>query len=260
MRSCGRLIGERYSTAVTAGAYYFRARIYYRLHDPERARADVERAYDYFTITVNTHRRVPDSYANRAVILYWLERYDEAIADYDRAIAAAGASNDSSGTRVRSKVADRRAGQLADLHYARANVFFRRGDWTSAIAGYDQAAALDPDDSDFQGARCEGRAAANTDLETAAQACEAAISLSEGEDGHFSRGLLHFTQGRYEAAHADFAAAYAEDDEDYDALYGRGVAAVKLGRQAEGEADIAAAREESLGNQLEFYVNAGLRP
>jgi tetratricopeptide (TPR) repeat protein len=210
LRSCGRLIGERYSTAVTAGAYYFRARIYYRLHDPERARADLERAYDYFTITVNTNRRVPDSYANRAVILYWLERYDEAIADYDRAIAVAGASNDSSGTRVRSNVADRRAGQLADLHYARANVFFRRGDWTSAIAGYDQAAALDPDDGDFQEARCEGRAAANADLETAAQACEAAISLSDGEDGHFSRGFLHFTQGRYD--------------------------------------------------QLEFYVNAGLRP
>jgi hypothetical protein len=72
--------------------------------------------------------------------------------------------------------------------------------------------------------------------------------------------LTPIAASRYEAAHADFAAAYAEDDEDYDALYGRGVAAVKLGRQAEGEADIAAAREESLGNQLEFYVNAGLRP
>jgi Flp pilus assembly protein TadD len=42
-------------------------------------------------------------------------------------------------------------------------------------------------------------------------------------------------------------------------LFARGVAAIRLGRQAEGEADIARARELE-GDDLNFYANAGLAP
>lgn len=179
LRSCSRLIADRQSSAVTAGAYCFRGLMYDALRDESRAQSDFQRAYDYFNIALGNDRRNPDSYSNRAAVLYLLRRYEEAVADYQTALQVADGASGGIGTRVRSAVADRRQGQIASLHSRLGAVHFRNEDWRNAIAAFDQAAALDADNAAYQGVRCEARAAAGLELDVAQAACEEAVRLSE---------------------------------------------------------------------------------
>jgi Flp pilus assembly protein TadD len=107
------------------------------------------------------------------------------------------------------------------------------------------------------GARCEARAAAGVELDVAENACRIAVRNSASST--FSRGFLRFKQGRFEEAWEDFNNAYQENDTNGFPLYGRGVAAIRLGRQAEGEADVSRARAIE-GDDLDGYVRAGLVP
>ena len=261
LRSCSRLIGDRQSGAVTAGAYYFRGQTYLQMHDRDRARADFEQAYSYFSAALSNDRRNPDAYANRAAVLYELGRYGEALADYDAALAVSESPTDGLATRVRSAVADRRRGQIAELQYSRGKSYFGLGDWANAIAAFDQAATLVPEEGAYQGARCAARAAASVQLDVAQEACDEGMRLdAANSDVLFYRGFFYFSGGRFDAAFADFAAAIANDEEDFRSLYARGATAVRLGREAEGQADMRSASAELMAEAITYYENAGLRP
>jgi Flp pilus assembly protein TadD len=66
-------------------------------------------------------------------------------------------------------------------------------------------------------------------------------------------------RGDFERAWSDFDAAARQDGAPGYAIYARGVAALRLGREAEGRADIARAGEmEQEG--FNYYASAGLRP
>jgi tetratricopeptide (TPR) repeat protein len=74
-----------------------------------------------------------------------------------------------------------------------------------------------------------------------------------------ARGYFYVMQGELEAAARDFDRAVERDAYHAPALYGRGAVAVRQGRQAEGEADMARALDMNRW-QVEYYANAGLRP
>lgn len=259
LRSCGRIIGERNSGDITAAALYFRGRLYELLRDP-RATEDYEEAYRWFSIALGSQRRNPHAYANRAAVLYRLGRFDEAIADYRAAIEATDRFNAASGTRTRAGLADLYSGQVANYHHRIGGIYFRMGDWPSAIDAFDRAAALSPEEAYLFAARCEVRAAAHVELDVASAACEQALHM-DGEDSYnyFSRGFLRFMAGDFEVASADFYAAVERDATNYLALYALGVTGVRLGHREVGEAMIARAREDLPNSVIDMYQAVGLR-
>lgn len=261
LRSCTHIINERNGGEITAAAYYFRGLEYELLGDSDHARPEFENAYRWFTIAMGSDRSNPEPRANRAVVLMHLGRFDEALADYDAAIAATGRSYAYAGTRVHPNVADAGNTQVPYYLMARGAVSFRRQDWTSAIAAFDHAGDLAPRNGDAQLYRCEARAAAGSDLEAADAACEHAIELNEAAPySYFSRGFLRFKRGDFAGAAEDFARAANSDQGTDLALYALGVATVHLGRIEEGQAMIAKANEHLSPFDIAYYAGAGLRP
>lgn len=260
IRSCGRVISERAGSAYTAAAHYSRGLMREMLQDRESARDDFNLAYRFFTIAIDSSDGHTDAYRNRAAALYRLERYPEAIADYEQALAVVANARSGPGTRVRSGLADLRRNQIANLHYRIGGVHFRAGNWQAASDAFDQAANLSPENPNYQGARCEVRAAADVDPEGARAACAAAITFSDGSDeAIFSLGFLLFSQDDFAAAYQAFSRAYEIDVDNILARYARGVTAVRLGQSA-GAAEMEAAAQLIDASALAYYTNAGLRP
>lgn len=238
--SCGRIIGERITRIHTATAYYNRGRHYNELGETAEAERDLATALRMFTDAIGADPRNPYGYINRATLFEYLKRYDDALADYEHAIA----------------VDD----EIGHPNYRRGAIFFNLGDYARAVAEYDEASRKAPEQPYYHAARCEARAATATDWDAAASACAEAIRIAESDAYvYFSRGFLKFRQGDFAGALADFSLSVERNAESAPGLYGRGVAAIRLGRQAEGEADIA--RALALDEDVDdFYGNAGLRP
>lgn len=225
-------------------------------HDLAAANADFERAAEIYAEEIADAPQSAAPYAGRSSAYYYLNRFEDALADINRAI-----QHDSG---------------FASAYYRRGHLHFRNGNFVAAIADYDRTARLGTRMADrgslFRGsptatvtlhpsveaARCEARAAAGVELARAEDLCRTAMRSSR-EYYSFSRGFLRFKQGDFEAAWTDFNTAVEASDTNGYSLYARGVAAIRLGRQSEGEADIARAREIE-GDDLAFYSAAGLVP
>jgi tetratricopeptide (TPR) repeat protein len=70
-----------------------------------------------------------------------------------------------------------------------------------------------------------------------------------------SRGLIHLKMGRLDAAIEDYGFALGIEPNLASALYGRGLARLKQGDKAGGEADIAAAEtiQPGIGDDFTSY-------
>lgn len=253
---CTRFIRTNATRLEIAGALMVRGARYADRNETAASTADYERALALYTEEVDEAPRVARSYAIRSDAYYDLERYLEALADLDRALIIDNT--------------------FAGGYYRRAYIHFRMGNYSAAIADYDRTARLGERMADRGGmrggspndgarlnpaitaARCEARAAAGVELNVARSLCRDAMRADRARFG-FSRGFLRFKEGDFAGAWEDFNTAAADDEHNGYALYARGVAAVRLGRPAEGDADIARGLELE-GDELEYYVNAGLRP
>src|SRR5262249_52233216 len=104
------------------------------------------------------------------------------------------------------------------------------------------------------------RAAAAAELAIAQSACDHAVNDSgRSSSSLVTRGYLRFMRGQIEAASTDFADAVRRDASNPSALFGRGVAAIRLGHCAAGHNEIIRARELD-SREVDYYANAGLRP
>jgi tetratricopeptide (TPR) repeat protein len=82
-------------------------------------------------------------------------------------------------------------------------------------------------------------------LAKALSACDEALQKSPNDANTLdSRGFAHLKLQMYKEAIADYDAALAIEHELASSLYGRGVAKLRLGDEAGGRADIAAATEK----------------
>jgi tetratricopeptide (TPR) repeat protein len=252
IEACTRITQSNVERRYIAGAFMTRGDIYDTQDLPELAQADYQRAIELYDAEIADAPETSSGYVGRAAAYYRLDMFDMAIDDLDRAISLDGGN--------------------ANAYYSRAITHFRLGDYAAAISDYDRTAQLGRRmatrgsmrtgaptaevNPAINAGRCIARAAAGVELDVAQAACRDATRRSGNT---FARGFLNFMQSDYQQAWSDFAAAVDDDETDGHALYGRGVAAVRLGRQAEGEADIARAREIE-GEDLVYYANAGLRP
>jgi tetratricopeptide (TPR) repeat protein len=179
--------------------------------------------------------RLEQAYINRGVGYFGYGDFKRAIADYDKAIQL--------------KADDTSA------YINRGAAYGALRDFPRAIVDLDKAIGLKPGNAMALGNRCYTRAIAGTDLEYARNDCDEAIKLEPRNSKHYvSRGLVDLKQGLWEEALLDYEYALDIDDpylksdgsnSDYNlsALFGRGVARLRLGQVGEGQADIAQATE-----------------
>jgi tetratricopeptide (TPR) repeat protein len=152
------------------------------------------------------------------------------------------------------KVTNGAAGKAALLWY-RTDARLIAGDHDGAIADADQAEALMPGHPDVLNAQCWSRAVANRELERARAACDLSLEMERSAAALDSRGLVGLRQGRWRDAWEDYNSAFSADPSITVSLYGRGLAALALGRTAEGESDIGRA-----SSAAEEFRRLGLTP
>lgn len=145
----------------------------------------------------------------------------------------------------------------------RADSYRQLGDFARAAAESREAARLAPEDPDILNGLCWHLALAGEEYERARQACDAGLAIRPDDpDILDSRGFLSLKQERFREAWADFnaAAQRGEGNENHASfLFGRGIAALRLGRTGEGQADLARAAALDAGIAA-TYARYGVQP
>jgi tetratricopeptide (TPR) repeat protein len=147
-----------------------------------------------------------------------------------------------------------------------ATAFFNRGivyqaknNFDRAVADLNEAIRLNPKDASALYGRCWLRATAGKELAQALADCDQSLLLRPNHhDTLDSRGLVYFRLGRFDQAIADLDAALSTHARSVQPLYVRGLAKMKKGDAAGGEADIAAA-EMLYPKIAEHYAQWGVR-
>jgi tetratricopeptide (TPR) repeat protein len=140
--------------------------------------------------------------------------------------------------------ADRLAAKEADVRLTLGILFARMGRYGRAVDQLDQWLPAHPDDSrqsEALNGRCWGRAQLGRDLDKALADCDRSLRLNRSAAAYDSRGLVELRLARYDRAIADYDAALKITPKLAWSLYGRGLAKIKTGQTADGQADIAAA-------------------
>jgi tetratricopeptide (TPR) repeat protein len=122
--------------------------------------------------------------------------------------------------------------------------YTRAGLYEEAVQELDRWIAAHPKSENLpraQNARCLARAAWGKDLDKALADCDAAVRRDKTSATMGNRGLVLLRLGRLDDAIAQYGEAIRAQPRDAAALYGRGLAELKKGQKAAGDADIAAA-------------------
>jgi len=157
----------------------------------------------------------------------------------------------------------------AQMQVTIGEIYAGAGRYDDAIAQYDEAIKLRPDNASAFNSRCWARALRGRDLERASADCDRAIQLAKtNPDFLDSRGMVAYRQGQFDAALKYYDAAliyYAKQTEpkpnprSTPSLFMRGVAKHRLGNNADGDKDIAAALAFDPLVQLK-YRDYGITP
>lgn len=128
--------------------------------------------------------------------------------------------------------------QTYTLHAA---LLAERGDVDGAVADYQSAIQISPDDAQLYNDLCWMRATHDLQLDEALENCNEAVRLEPDNGAYYdSRGLVNLQNDRPAYAIADYDVALSDQDfaESY---YGRGIAKIRMGDKEGGQADIARA-------------------
>ena len=180
--------------------------------------------------------RNADALSNRAAIYLGQGRLDMAIRDLDLAISIDHTN------------------PLA--FYNRGYAHFARKEYDKAIADYSSAIALNPQLGLAYNNRGLTRAIAGQDLVQALADCDTALKLMPiNLDVRDTRGFIYLKLGDPALALKEYNAALDIDPNRALSLYGRGLARIKSGDQAGGEADQRAAEtiNPEVAQQFSMY-------
>ncbi|MBV9989666.1 MAG: tetratricopeptide repeat protein [Alphaproteobacteria bacterium] len=161
-------------------------------------------------------------------------------------------------TSILSETYVRREAKPELLDY-RGDAYMRAGRFAEALADFDGALSIDPNDSDAYGGRCRVNAVWKRALSTSLADCDTAVRLRPSNpDARDSRALLYVLRGDYARARADIDAALSGSARRAGSLYLRGLVKSKTG-DASAQADLDAAK--ALDPKVaEFYASVGLTP
>ncbi|THD56437.1 aspartyl protease family protein [Phenylobacterium sp.] len=211
-----------YSQAITLepdNGPYYRARAMARLgaRQPVLAMADLDEA-------LKRQPNDPEALMRRGELYLQARDAQRGKADFEQAIKLAP--------------------ENADLPAQAGFAYSRAGLFQPAIEQLDAWVATHPKSDDLPtvlAARCYTRGAWGKELDVALADCDVAIRKDKTSGVMQSRGLVLLRQGRLDEAIAQYSAALKAQPRLAMALYGRGVAELKKGDKAAGDADIAAA-------------------
>jgi len=225
-----------------------------RRTDKANARVAVEKA-------IKLDSRNGYAYSIRARLSGSDQQWPAALADFDRAIELGitdtteralslyrrGLVRGMLKRPADSQIADFTAALVADPSLsaaleARAGVYQDLGRYEEALRDYDALTLREPKYAAGFNAACWTRAAyLKRDFEKAREQCDRALALAAEPNTYDSAGLVALQQQRWQDAWALYDKAVKGDAKMASAMYGRGIAAKRLGRRPEAEADLAAA-------------------
>ncbi|MBL8544908.1 MAG: tetratricopeptide repeat protein [Hyphomonadaceae bacterium] len=220
---------------------------------------------------------------NRGVANERAGNTQQAIADYADALRIDPRYASALGNRGNLKASNGDVpGGIADLTAAlsiresvidlnnRAYAYVSTRDYARALADFDRAAVVAPNSHQYDNSRCWYRIMANTQLDVARAACDRGIlgyannpvELANILD---SRGMLNLKQNRFQDAWDDYSAAMRADSSRASYPFGRGIAALRLGRTEEARSDFARAMaiEAAVAERYAGYgfpIDASLLP
>lgn len=154
------------------------------------------------------------------------------------------ASRDAARAKVDFEQAIKLAPDRPDLPALIGQVYVSAGQYDLALVQLDGWLAAHPKDENVAQiltARCYARAAANRELDKALADCDQAVRKDPNSQFLQTRALVLLRLNRLDEAITQYTAAIKAQPRDATALYGRGLAELKKGDRAAGEADIAAA-------------------
>jgi len=165
--------------------------------------------------------------------------YERALADYNQVI--------------------RMRGDHPGAYYRRSEVYLAQGQYDLALADAERVIVMVPETPGGYRVRCEIRIATHQ-FEAARADCNQALEINSIDTAALAaRGVLNLRARANQEAWTDFDASIFNGRREARTLYGRGLAATRLGRVREGGADIAAA--EQLDPEIAAtFAGLGLTP
>jgi tetratricopeptide (TPR) repeat protein len=228
---CTALIDEHQGTTTTlAIAYNNRGNAYTAKSDYDHAIADFDQS-----IKLNPAYIKPLN--NRGVAYLRKGEYDRAIEAFDEAIALHP--------------------NYGEAFANRAEAHLRKNEYDRAVRDYDAAIGLDPNLKSVWSGRCWSRAIVGA-LQAAMEDCNRALQAATDAATFDSRGLIYLKMGQLGAAIEDYSSALRSEPKLASALYGRGLAKLRSGDRAGGDADVSAAKTIQ-GNVGDDFARYGLR-
>jgi tetratricopeptide (TPR) repeat protein len=212
-----------------AKAHIFRGLANARRGDSQSAATDYDAA-------LKLDPRSTDALINRAALYSMNGQQERALADLNGAIAI------------------RKNDPLA--YFNRGYVHFSQRDYERAIDDYSEAIQIDPTMAVAYNNRCMVRALTGRDLPDAFRDCVKARDLTPNSiDVHDTLGLVSLKTGHPDIAVEAYNAALGLDPQHALSLYGRGLARVRIGETAGGNADraAAAALKPDISRQFALY-------
>lgn len=147
-----------------------------------------------------------------------------------------------------------------DALFHRARAYSRLGDYRRAAPDFRESVRLGGRDPQLLNGLCWSLGVLGESLDEARRACDASLRAAPGDPRTLdSRALVALKQRRFQDAWDDYDAAFRAEPRGMSWLYGRGIAALRLGRTAEGRADIARA-EAMYPGIAGMYEGYGIRP
>jgi tetratricopeptide (TPR) repeat protein/predicted aspartyl protease len=279
-------------TPTDADGFRRRGMAYASMREFDRALADLTRACDLAPHDAQDHY-------DRGVIYAENGQFRPALEDFDTVITADPGNIDARLRRVELlqshpeadptvttaqlksdlDAVSHSAPPAADVRRTLASFYGELGDYADAMKQIDQWLSqhrLPNDQETGLNSRCRLRASSNRDLTEALDDCNRALALrphaseelgtliarplaAENPEILDSRGLVYLRLDRLPDAVRDYDAALHADANMPTSLYGRGLAELRLGEKAQGQADLLAAEKLDAGIARRF-ADMGLAP
>jgi tetratricopeptide (TPR) repeat protein len=223
-------------------------------HDYEHAIADLTRACELAPTQ-------PDFFYERGMAYWWARQVDPALADFDQAIKLKPDYVNALLARARLHLSRKDANEvvIADLDAAAraaptedaarlslGELYQKAGNPTVAVAEFTKFIDSHPSDevslATALNGRCWTRALAGRELEQALDDCDRAVRRRPDRGALYdTRALVQLRMAHYDRAISDYDTALRLRPKNPWSLYCRGIAKVRKGDKAGGQADIAAA-------------------
>jgi tetratricopeptide (TPR) repeat protein len=236
---------------------------------------DLAHAFDDFDAAIQLDANEFEAYFGRGQLYAGQKDFARAIADFDQAIRIkpdnaqgyrwrAYAYSSSSPSDYPRAISDYNAALRitpndTDVIQNRASSYDATGDRVRGLADWRRLTALDSRSLDAWNGTCWDMALLNLDLAQARTACDTALAIKRDSNVLDSRGFVGLKQGRFQDAWNDYDAAARTDPSRATYFYGRGIAALRLNRTAEGQADVAHALQLDPGIAA-TYAGYGMNP